>query len=213
MKRNKQVKSQSGFTIVELLIATSVFSVILLVVSTGIVRIGQSYYKGIIQSRTQETVRAVSQEISSTVQFASGQKKLGATGNQFCIGNARYTYFLNQKVDESNEGLRVEKMRADGSCSVAADGSEPKEMLAKNMRVLHFKADPDVKDSRIWRIEIAVAYGDNDLLTHYDNNGNPAGWSAVTDPAVKDAKCKSGVSGGAFCATSSMDILVKRRLN
>ena len=67
-----------GFTIVELLIATAVFSFILLVVTTGIIRLGNMYYKGVISSRTQESIRNIVSETSSAIQFAQSSKVLNS---------------------------------------------------------------------------------------------------------------------------------------
>src|SRR5689334_15673116 len=96
-KVNKKLKSQSGFTIVELLIATAVFSLVLLVVTAGIIRMGQAYYKGITMSRIQETTRTVSQEVTSSIQLAAGKRRNGSitipNAKQFCVGDVRYTYY------------------------------------------------------------------------------------------------------------------------
>ncbi len=104
-------KNQKGFTILELIIATSVFGVITLVVTTGIITIGRSYHKGVITGKTQETARSVSQEISNAFQF-SNATVADATpalsrdlGNGMviraqCIGNFRYTYVEGAKVSD-----------------------------------------------------------------------------------------------------------------
>lgn len=216
---------QRGFTIIELLIATSVFGVVLLIVVAGVIRISHSYYKGIIQGKTQETTRNIAEEISRSAQFANGLKRaglvIGPNAEQFCIGNTRYTYFLNQQVRPADgstpaqEGLRSEKIRPDDACDNPAAGTDDKELLATNMRLLRFSAEPDVTEPKVWRVELRVAYGDNELFTHYNDDGTPNGWGGADarESAVDNANCKTAVSGGAFCATSQLDILVKKRLN
>ena len=220
--RTKLTKNQFGFTIVELLMATVVFSVVLLIVTTGIIKISQSYYRGIIQNRTQEAVRNVSEEISRTIQLANGQKVLstanagfGTSGGQFCVGAVRYTYGLNEKIgDPGAVGLKAEKVPPN-DCNAASVPTNVTQLLSKNMRLLRFKVEPDpLTQDKTYRIDIRVAYGDNDLLSHYNDDGSPIrpAPADVIDDA-DGAVCKSGVSGGSFCATAQLDTLVKKRLS
>ena len=51
---------QKGFTVLELMIATTVFSVMLLLTTTGMIQIGKVYYKGLVTAKTQDTVRSIS---------------------------------------------------------------------------------------------------------------------------------------------------------
>lgn len=204
-------KTTQGFTIVELLIATAVFGVVLLIVTTGIIKIGQSYYKGIVQNRTQETTRVISEDISRTIQLARGAKVTDpANPNRFCIGAVRYTYKLNSKVGDSGAiGLIAENVPLTNcNPSDPADVTERRQLLSENMRLLRFKvvADPSGQ-TQTWRVDIRVAYGDNELLTHYD--------TGTEDPPPRSpdtANCKSGVAGSSFCATAQLNTLVKKRL-
>jgi prepilin-type N-terminal cleavage/methylation domain-containing protein len=215
MAKRKPLKSQCGFTLLELLIATSVFSVVLMIVTTGVIRLGQSYYKGIVQSRTQETNRAVATDISRAFQFANGVKVAGDGDNQFCIGDTRYTFFINQPVKDGAEGLRSERIAPDAACNDPSAGSDRKEMLGNNMRLLRFDVNNVDAQYKTWRIDMAIAYGDSDLLSHYTSDETPQGWDGtdVNSPVVRNAVCKSGIPGGSFCSTSQLDILVKKRLN
>ncbi len=114
------ITNQKGFTLVELMIATTVFSVILLGATTAVIQIGRMYYKGVIASRSQETARRVIDEISRAIQFNSGEitNPLDGTGqtlvvqqgagtkigvSSVCVGTTRFTYALNaQVVDDSS---------------------------------------------------------------------------------------------------------------
>jgi prepilin-type N-terminal cleavage/methylation domain-containing protein len=66
-----EAKSQKGFTIIELMISTVIFSLVLLGASSGIVQIGKKYSKGITYSRTQEVARSTVDEIAQSLQFTS----------------------------------------------------------------------------------------------------------------------------------------------
>ncbi len=204
-------KHQSGFTIIELLIATTVFSMVLLIVTTGVVRIGQAYYKNLTLNRTQDTTRSISDDISRSIQFAGGQRRAGASANQFCIGDVRYTYNINQKVSAGAAGLSAERITPTTACN-SPSGPSVKELLSEDMRLLRFKVNPVDPLARTWRVDIRVAYGDNDLLSHYNNDGSPKNPANILTDA-DTANCKSGIDGSSFCATSQLDTLVKRRLN
>lgn len=211
-----QEHKQRGFTIIELLIATTIFSVILLMVSSGIVHIGRLYYKGLTQNRTQETLRGVVEDITRSVQFAKDEKIVvteaaDKTSGTFCIGDTRYVYVINQKVDSSGGVNALTAQRLNGAACTSPPASQPvKELLSNNMRLLSFTVGPELYDSRTFRADIKIAYGDNDLLSHYADNATEA--DAPIAPA-KDAFCKSGVAGNNFCATAQLDTIVKKRLN
>lgn len=100
---------QKGFTLVELLIATTVFSIILLAASAALVQVGRLYYKGVIASRVQNTARTVMDDISRSVQFSDGSYTPVPNDpdapsstppiQAYCVGNVRYTYVLGMQVN------------------------------------------------------------------------------------------------------------------
>jgi prepilin-type N-terminal cleavage/methylation domain-containing protein len=208
---------QRGFTILELLIATTIFSVVLLIATTGIIRIGNIYYKGITASKTQETIRNISNELSSTIQFAGDIKTNGPNpANSFCLGDTRYTYYINSKYTkdlnlESSTGLYSESLTPGSACAMCSGACVlgSKQVLGNNMRLLSLIVNPIVGTANnVWQVRAKVAYGDNELLTHYTNNG-----ALIAPPISPDtANCKSGIAGSSFCSTAELDTLVKRRL-
>lgn len=204
-------RNQKGFTIIELMVATTTFSVVLLIATTTLIAVGRLYSKNIIQSTTQETARNASEEVTRTFQFSNTDiVPLADVGNQrsFCIGDTKYTYVLNQQVKDGVIGLRSERLSTP-SCSGAA--TRARELLGENMRLLDFQVNPLDANHKIYGIKLRVAYGDNDLLTHYDNNGAPVDPpNLVTNAAT--ATCKSGVAGSNFCAVSELDNVVRKRL-
>ncbi len=65
LNRHQPLKAnQQAFTIIELMIATTVVSVILLMVSIIMINIGGLYYKGFSQARTQDNLRSISDEVA-----------------------------------------------------------------------------------------------------------------------------------------------------
>src|ERR1700677_3100882 len=96
--KNISSQNESGFTIIELLIATLVFSTILLIATYGVIQIGRTYTKGYIGSLTQNTTRSIVDQISQAIQLSGPNTvQTGSSGNYMsvCIGSIRYTYILN----------------------------------------------------------------------------------------------------------------------
>lgn len=98
-----------GFTIIELLIATTVFSVILLGATTALFALERMYYRGIVTNQTQTTSRQIMASISQQLQLSqnhvtiSGVKHyagVAADFRAFCIGTTRYNFILNGQVDD-----------------------------------------------------------------------------------------------------------------
>lgn len=112
----KKIKNNAGFTILELLIATTVFGVMMLFATTGMIEIGRAYYKGITSSKTQEIARTVERDIANTVQGGAdntvtpGNLPTGLPADTYnygvvslCIGKSRYTYAPGVKSANVND--------------------------------------------------------------------------------------------------------------
>jgi len=211
--------NQRGFTLVELMIASAAFSLVLLIASSTAIQIGKLYYKGLIQSKTQETARGIADEITGSFQFASGKVIAGASGppmpaghQQVCIGDTRYTYAIDQKVGPTGTGIKAQRLNG-AACADATPGSFGRELLGTNMRLLELNLNPPTyldSEKETLQIKIRIAYGDNDLLTHYPENADA---SSAPIAAANTGLCRSGIAGGSFCAVSSLDNVVKKRLN
>lgn len=106
-----------GFTIVELLIATSVFSLVLLGALAGFLQIGHLFYKGVSSTNTQSVANQIIQDISGNFQTNGSFSRIPAAGTQvmpvgdqgnsdpnyayYCVGDTRYTYNINHMLDVS----------------------------------------------------------------------------------------------------------------
>lgn len=216
--RTNSLKSLGGFTIIELMIATTVFSVILLLVTTGILQIGKTYYKGLLQSRTQEVARNITDEISRGIQF-SGETVQPTTpfapsppysnatpGSRygFCINGVGYAYIMDRQlaVPPSGPDQRPKTLIAyDETCSSFTvknvTGVSGRELLGRGMRL----TDLNVQDNGdgTYTITVGVASGEFDLL-----RPNPARNN------IRDT-CLSG-TGSQFCAISKLTTTVQKRV-
>lgn len=213
-----KTKKQQGFTIIELLIATAVFSTVLLIAATGIVHIGKLFQKGITSSLTQEVARNTMDEIKNDFEYSGGDfRRLAPNGaNQgFCIGSRLYSYRLNNKIDGAAV-RRTMVVRDFANCDmspiaapddvIAGTGRDPitgsvinvsdqmREFLGQNMRLYSFSVDETPTGSPEptgLQIAIDVVSGDDDLIS--------AG------------RC-SGGAGSQYCANSPLVTYAVKRL-
>src|SRR5687767_2647693 len=106
-----------GFTIMELLISTVVFGVVLLVVSTAILQFTRVYYKGLTESNVQETTRTIADAITQGIQFSGGTVTSTGTPTAganaaFCIGNQQYSYQIGHQLTDSTSPSGTQKRHA-----------------------------------------------------------------------------------------------------
>lgn len=207
-------KRQDGFTVVELMIATMVFSLILTIITTGVISFTLRYYKGVNSSTTQTTARSVLDTISQAIQF--GTSTVRPTNhpfdNYFCAGG--YSFTVDKGVMYSGSGpggLYMAPMG--GVCGPASTGG--KQLLGKNMRVTALSVDlisGTGGAGSLYKISLGIAYGDDDLLcAPTASPGACSGTSNLTSFWRSDILCRSK-SGSQFCATSKLTTIVEQRI-
>lgn len=218
-------ESQDGFTLLELLIASLVFSVILVSTVTVVIQMSKLYFKAVTTNKVQETTRSVTDSIGQKLQFtpelvASSTRTIaGQTVSAYCIGTHRYSYVLNFQVD-SNAGTFTadHKVRhalwqddVASGCQPAdlnlanptTDPSAPglansgSEMLGQGMRLSKFSINCP-GGGKLCTIEVGVLYGADDLV-------EPDPSSAVAD------HCQT-IIGSQWCASANLYTTVERRL-
>ncbi len=177
-----------GFTIVELMIATTVFSIILMVFVTAIIQVGRIYYKATIQSHTQERARAISEQVAKDLQFGKVSTFSTASGYT-CVGGHVYVYNLGNQVGvDPGVGMGV---RSTGACS--ASTVDLTELLGDHMQLTKFNV---TYSGGLYKVTIRVVYGNDSDFT-----GDPA-----------TSSCKTISLGGQFCAVSELTTTVTPRL-
>ena len=211
--RPAQKDNSSGFTIIELLVATAVFSVLLLVITFGILQISRVYYKGITESNTQNAARSIMDLMTQSIQFSGGDvmttTSTPETPQAFCVGNEQFSYVAGMQLIESSESRgdnQTYHSIVQTTTAGCADPDPPaglinspdvpgRELLAPNMRLANLNID--LIEPGLYRVEVRVIYGDDDLLT------NPTG---------PDATCISETAGTQFCAVSELSTIVRKRV-
>ena len=213
MKRLRLGSVQTGFTIVELMIATLVFSVILLVITAGVLSFTKAYFKGLYISATQDTARSVIDTLAQSLQFNGGGVSYALQDptnpsspiTTYCLGGKQYDFTLNTKqTDVSSSHVFYESKRtSDATCTAKpptafdpANGD--RDLLATNMRLSDFSLTPPSGTDGLFTVHIRVAYGDDDLLVF--PSGHP-----------EQAKCSLDV-GSQFCAVADLETTVQKRV-
>jgi prepilin-type N-terminal cleavage/methylation domain-containing protein len=211
MGRQLQNKPK-GFTIVELMIATAVFSVVLLLVTVGIVQVTQVYYKGITEANTQNTARAIIETVSQAIQFSGGNVTLTPsptspdTTYSFCVGNQQFTYRLAWQVENHLDTNNKQTWHAmvqgssTGSCGSTAPDLTQENISGRDLVGEHMRLSKMTVESlgqNMYRVSVKVVYGDSDLLN------NPTG---------TNASCLGLHAGSAFCAASELSTTVVKRV-
>jgi prepilin-type N-terminal cleavage/methylation domain-containing protein len=222
---NINCNKQAGFTIVELMVATVIFSLLLVGSMAAFIQMGQLYYKGITVSRLQDTNRAIIAEIAQEIQFTKATIRTptfdpagirisaGATSDgYFCVGPKRYTYALDRQLKSDSPQVSQKQRRhvlwvdtPSGACNSAAnlDTATPsvtgREMLGENMRLVNLKLEEVLSggaSTGLWRIQVDVAYGDEELL----------------EERAGRYQCKGNIANSQFCAISELSTTIVRRI-
>lgn len=230
---------QSGFTIIELLIASTISSAILLVITTGIIQFSKQYYKGLITSSTQNTARMLIDDVTRALQYnGGGVTPLSGSPPQsggYCIGGfKRYSYQLNRQVVDvspdpsSHQGYHGLVSDSVTNCNISTAPldlasapanlasvspvlSNPRELLGKHMRLAKFDIIPA---GEVYTVTIRVVYGDDDVLCSpsVSNDCNISTPSAGVASNARDLSCRGNI-GTAYCAVSELTTTVMKRVN
>jgi prepilin-type N-terminal cleavage/methylation domain-containing protein len=227
--RHPKKLNQRGFTLIELMVATVVFSIILLVATYGLLQIGRTYDEGLNEVNTQQTAQAALDTISQDIQFNSGMVSEAVNGPAYviCIGKDRYSALMHQELYDNSTSHALIQDATSGFCNpvgsspngpiVGLNGATPlapqvgmaKELLAPSMRLANLSVANIPLGSDLYIINIRVVYGEKNVLcspTLHDCNN-----SALTNINQTDLSCKGGVINQ-FCAVSDLTTTVQRRL-
>ncbi len=223
--------AQKGFTIVELMIATLVFSLILVVITSGVIHFTSAYYKGLHNSSTQTTARTVMNTIAQNLQYGGGGGDLLQTpiddtsaDRYICVGDVQIDYKIGAKLGtDSDYGVFVTKVDPILGCTAYRSGLKGQELLAPKMRLTNLVVSQQLLGANnLYDISAGVAYGDLDLLCARSLPSNGVGgcapnasqfadYTALMPKAVGvSVACKSG-KASQFCAFSHLTTQVAAR--
>ncbi len=229
----QRTSSEKGFTIIELMFATLVFSIVLLMCLNALVQMGRLYYKGVTTADTQSTARAVLDEISQAIQFSpvnvvppsrvvgpdvavSGGSATANADGYFCVGTTKYSYVMDRELS-NNPSTPVSTYKQvrhvlwaevvptcqTGLTPAPLDSTTPS---AGGRELLG-------ANMRITRLAMTKISADNStwsiqLTVMYGDEDLLTVYPEDTTRKV----CKSGQAGTQFCALSELSTIVKRRV-
>ncbi len=131
---NKIPKTNSkGFTIMELMIAISILSIILLISSMVLIGVGNLYSKGADMANVQNVSRNIIENVTSTIQFSGAQLNNGVSASPivydysfgavnvpvsaYCFGQTRYSFVTGFPPTGWSHLIWLDKMATPGSCA------------------------------------------------------------------------------------------------
>lgn len=205
-RAKKDIYSRSsGFTIVELMIATLVFSTILVAITVGVLHFSALYYRSVYMSEAQNTARNIADEVANAVKFGTGSiDYITDTPNDgenvvFCAGGYVFVTTLGQQYTGSNTGFYMQP-KSTSACNDPGlnNATNRQQLLSERMRVAGIQFYQNDTQPNVYTLKITIAYGDNDLLT------------ATSDPDG-NVQCKSG-AGSEYCAVSSLTTTIEKRI-
>ena len=230
LNRSKQRDYNDGFTIIELMIAITIFSLVLLVIMAAITQIGKMYYKGVTAARTQNTTRQIVDRISQEIQFSdmaieprnvySANQKVGV----LCLGKTRFFYTLNKMhgvesnygvwVDDGSTGSITDPCAQSPNSVATLEGMQSQiptnalngsEMLHERARLLDLQI---AKTGGSWTVKVRVATGEADMFESVSPDGQLIAFNDRPELAV----CKGSEVGTQFCSVSELTSTVTKRL-
>ncbi len=215
----------AGFTIVELMIATMVFSTILILISSGLIQVSRLYYKGITTSRTQQTTRNIMDTVSRSIQFSGGSVSAvpdcgGVPTNPcyFCINNDRYTYQINKQLVDGSPGadqqnhvfIKDTTAACSGPANLVTPPSGSEELMGTNMRLVNFNLSKSAAPPFVYNLTLRIIAGDSDLLCS-PAAGDCSSTTTSTNLTNSDITCKM-IGGSQFCAAAQLDTTIEKRI-
>jgi Tfp pilus assembly protein PilW len=208
------VNKESGFTVVELLIATTVFSTVLLFMTLGILQVTNTFFKGNNDANTQRVASSVLNTISQAIQFDGGTVTQNA--NTICIGSQQFSYWPGFELEPtltSGKNQRTTTFIENTTGCTGSPSTTGRELLTDNMRLSNLKvtclSSPALCSSTttggaVYQIQVRLVYGDDNLLY------SPS--KSVPAAKAPDAACSGAQEGEQFCAVSDISTVVSERI-
>lgn len=165
-------RESRGFTILELMVASMVFAVIMLLVAGTIVRFTNTFQKGVVDSNTQNVARSITDTLADAIKNGDSVEK---KSYGYCIGSTAYAFTprVQYKGTDGTYALREIRGMGAGCPQASAAGFDladhGQEIVGRDMRLSYLKITPEtptggVNCDDMCAVSVVVAYGDDDLL-------------------------------------------------
>lgn len=201
---------QQGFTLVELMIALTVLTTILLLCTVTLIQLGRLFSKGSNQANTQNIARNVINDLAAQTEFGANApvvQPLNAHQGSICLGAVRYSYLTGvQSSSSAPHILWRDTLKNSGTCQALdiTKGSPPQDSLT-NTAV----AGTEIVSSGM--IVNSLTLTAHDGAYTISINLAAGGTDLLSNPGTPNALCKGG-GGTEYCSVSSLTQTVVRRL-
>jgi len=194
-------KKQNGFTIIELMIAITVFTTAIVLVTTGVIQLGRLYKHGTVRAKLVTTSREIHAQFAQDLQY-SGKDVAEAllpplpapsTQKVVCLGTTRYRVIIDASAPNYGD-LSVEKIAGPNPCDTIPTVSTQKPLPA-NSRVTTFTLVPPTNSSGAYTLTTRMVTGQQDMFVADDYN----------------KPCKSA-PGKEFCAVVELTSVIARKV-
>jgi type II secretory pathway pseudopilin PulG len=216
----QRVKQNTGFTLVELMLALAFVGFVMIFAITTIIQVMSTYNKGLAVKEINQTARAITEDMSRIIRATSRYGVVTApltdvSGSKarVCFNGISYVWnFTNVSANTYTDNSRVTFARVEdpgSSLCVPSSGVYPQVDKTKATELL---------TDRVWVHQLTViptvGGGFYDIfmqLSTADDTSNPGLVydSANADP-VQRVKCKGGDTGQ-FCAVANFTTTVNAR--
>lgn len=207
----KQMKMDNkGFTIIELMIAISILSVIMLISSTAIIFIARQYQNGVTRTTLQSASRQLHQKFIDSIKFSGGeiisQPEVSGGYSVICVGDTRY-YFKKPPTTSITTTTGMSNLFFDKNatgfsnitCGAGLNESSSAKLLPNNSRVAQASLICDTSSPKSCTLKTTFISGDDDLF-----NTN-------TRPDIDNLRCKTGI-GNQWCSIVNLSSTVNSKI-
>lgn len=206
----KGVNYHKGFTIIELLIALSFFSFLLMALTVGFVQINRAYTKGITVKTIQENGRVLMNDITRAIRSSGdGVVTVSANPYRLCINGIRYGWnqgtdnngarseetFLTSTVPmvPSTEKITLAKTMDGANCTAKLVKSQSEAAIDRRA-IVQYLSVSHVGASQVWKVKLILSTSETSDLSSFGET----------------AKCKEQV-GNQFCDIAKFETIVSVR--
>ncbi len=189
--------NQKGFTIIELMIASMVFSVLIIMVSAVTLGVAKQYQKATYTAQLNDASRNVHQTISQTIGYGGDYSETSVDGYKvYCAGTTRL--FYKPSTDTAiNNGLYRQENTTD--CGDTINIALAENLLPKNGFITEFSVNK-IGANNAYNIKTTFKVGTVDMFE-------------TTPNIVKiNNKCLPTLKGGDFCTEVTYTNVVVAKL-
>lgn len=191
--------SKKGFTIVELMIAISVFATAMTLVLAGVIFISRQYQQTSNRVALEEASRNVHQQITQSIQFSGTNisEITVAPYSAVCVGNYMYIFGANEPVNnQANYSSQREGLYVKDNPGVSCDPTLVNINGARNLLPA---------GAKVTLFSVTLA---GDVSTVFAKS--PV--DLLSFPGGGVATCNTTITGKEFCATVRLDSSASRRV-